>query len=788
MNRQMIEAPRPTRRWINAVWPLVLGLALLSSTPTAAAVHTVYADALAEGWVDWSWGTRDLGETSPVHSGSRSCSFVPQHWDGLSFHFDGLISGATFDALEFWIDGGTASGQNLRIVFEISGSILADEPLSKYLPAGPQANTWSKVRVAFDENGVETQSFNRITFQDGSGGIQATVFLDDIYFTERPVGPSPTEVKVEIDRNAKRHPINALIYGANWNEGHPIPDGSPPYPIQRWGGNATTRYNWQLDIQNRGRDWFFLNVPNDADVGQLPNGSRADQFVDDARAHGAAPLLTAPLIGWTPKDRQRRPGFSIGKYGPQQYNECTGGGSPPWCNPDAGNGVKPDGTTLVTGNDPADTSRTIAPAFLTDWIRHLAGHGGVRYWCLDNEPALWNSTHRDVHPDPVDYAELWQRTRDYASAMKLEDPSILTLGPVAWGWCEYFYSAKDGCGIGADYVAHGPLLEWYLSQVNDYRQTHHVRLVDYLDIHYYPQASGVTLSDDETAETAARRLRSVKSLYDRTYVDESWIGQPVYLIPRMREIIARKAPPGTGLAITEYNWGGNDGLTSALAQVEVLALFGREGVDLATIWTAPAGGSRLEDAFKIFLNYDGAGGRVSGDSVKATSAAPDDLGAYAVRGGGDQLLLVFINKATDTKTVLGTVSGGINGNLALFGFDGTSRLSAKGSVSTSDGAFTIEMPPRSALLAVGQLAACSTPAPVSGLVVQKEGDRLRLVWSNLSPGTDYMVQEDLSPAGLFLTDTGASTDGSIGLLIPVPIDNRFYLVSARNDCGTGELH
>lgn len=788
MNRQMIEAPSRARRRKDLGLVLLFFVVLPASAPASAAVDTVYADALADGWADWSWGTRNLSETSPVHSGNRSCSFAPQHWDGLSFHYDGLISGASRDAMEFWIHGGTAGGQNLRIVFEISGSILADDPLSKYLPQGPQPNTWNKVRVPFDENGVGIQSFNRITFQDGSGGVQATVFFDDIYFTERPVGPSPTEVEVKIDRNGNRHPINPLIYGANWNEDHPLPDGSPPFPIQRWGGNATTRYNWQIDIQNRGKDWFFLNVPNSADVGQLPNGSRADKFVDDARAHGTVPLLTASLIGWTPKDRQRRPGFSISKYGPQQFNECTGGGSPPWCNPDAGNGIKPDGTTQVTGNDPTDTSKTIDPAFLTDWMAHLAGHGGVRYWCLDNEPALWNSTHRDVHPNPVDYAELWQRTRDFALAMKQKDPSILTLGPVAWGWCEYFYSAKDGCGIGADYVAHGPLLEWYLSQVSDYRKTNHIRLVDYLDIHYYPQASGVALSDDETPETAARRLRSVKSLFDRTYADESWIGQPVYLIPRMREIIARKGTPGTGLAITEYNWGGNNGLTSALAQVEVLALFGREGVDLAAIWTAPAVGSRVEDAFKIYLDYDGAGGRVTGDTVKSTSAAPDDLGAYAVRGGDDQLFLVFINKAIDAKTVRGTVSGGIDGNLSLFGFDGASRLSAKGSATTSGGAFTIEMQPRSALLAVGQLAPCSTPTPVTGLQVKKEEDRLRLVWSNLPGAADYQVQEDLSPTGLFLTETGVSTDGSIGLLIPVPLDNRFYLVSARNDCGSGELH
>ncbi len=48
--------------------------------------------------------------------------------------------------------------------------------------------------------------------------------------------------------------------------------------------------------------------------------------------------------------------------------------------------------------------------------------------------------------------------------------------------------------------------------------------------------------------------------------------------------------PGTKLSISEYNWGSDDGISGALAQAEALAIFGREGVDLATRWVAPADG------------------------------------------------------------------------------------------------------------------------------------------------------------------------------------------------------
>ncbi len=143
------------------------------------------------------------------------------------------------------------------------------------------------------------------------------------------------------------------------------------------GGNATTRYSWQDDTANRASDYLFYNIPeSNAHPENLPNGSAADVFVDQTRAAGGEALITVPLIGWTPVDRNYRWGFSIAKYGAQQQNECT---INPFqgCNADAGNGVRPDGTTPVTGNDPHDTSRAIDPSFVTGWMAHLAARTGT---------------------------------------------------------------------------------------------------------------------------------------------------------------------------------------------------------------------------------------------------------------------------------------------------------------------------------------------------------------------------------------------------------------------------
>ena len=53
-----------------------------------------------------------------------------------------------------------------------------------------------------------------------------------------------------------------------------------------------------------------------------------------------------------------------------------------------------------------------------------SSHGGVKTYELDNEPTLWNSTHRDVHPQPLTYDELWQKSQATASAATMQEPAF----------------------------------------------------------------------------------------------------------------------------------------------------------------------------------------------------------------------------------------------------------------------------------------------------------------------------------------------------------------------------
>src|SRR5262245_61775875 len=188
---------------------------------------------------------------------------------------------------------------------------------------------------------------------------------------ERAAAAGPA---LSVNAAAGLHTISPYIYGMNFADSSLAAELR--LPVNRWGGNATTRYNWQNDTSNHASDWYFENIPNDnSNPGQLPNGSSTDRFIDANRLTATDSIITIPTIGWTPKARTTACGFSVAKYGPQQSVD-------PYNN-DCGNGNHTDGTP-ISGNDPLDTSLAIGPSFVQSWIAHLigrygtAGQGGVR--------------------------------------------------------------------------------------------------------------------------------------------------------------------------------------------------------------------------------------------------------------------------------------------------------------------------------------------------------------------------------------------------------------------------
>lgn len=443
--------------------------------------RVLYDDSSAAGWDNWSWtATVDFANTSPIHGGSRSLAVtLTGGWGALYLHHSSAIDIAGYDRLSFWIHGGSTGVEQLRVVANGNGSTT--------VAVTAAANTWSLVSVPLSALG-NPSSLTDIYWQDTGGSPQSTFYLDDIRLVQRTGPPPPPEAgpRLTVNASAGRHAISDGIYGINYASEQLAADLR--LPVRRWGGNSTSRYNWQNDTSNTGSDWYFENIPeNNANPGALPNGSAADRFVEQDRRTGTRTLLTVPLLGWVAKQRREgHPydcGYKVSKYGNQLSVD-------PW-DTDCGNGKYANGNT-ITSNDPEDTSVAVGPSFVAAWVAHLVGrygtaaNGGVAYYNLDNEPMLWNSTHRDVHPQATTYDEIRDRTYQYGAAIKSADPSAQTLGPVVWGWCAYFYSAADNCSAsGSDYQAHGgiPFVPWYLQQMKAYEQQHSTRILDYLDVH-----------------------------------------------------------------------------------------------------------------------------------------------------------------------------------------------------------------------------------------------------------------------------------------------------------------
>jgi Glycoside hydrolase family 44 len=619
----------------------------------------VYSEALTLGWQNWSWSTTldFAASVLPRLSGTKSIGVTHTYpWAGFFLHNDTPIDTQRVNRLLFWIHGGQG-GQKIRVVLVDAAGTQLEPGLS----LTTVANTWKSYNIPLSLLG-NPEGVSGIIWQDQSGAATPTYSLDYVVFHKVGIIPPPATIALSIDTSKNRHTISDYVYGINWASETLARDLR--LPVRRQGGNATTRYNYKTDTSNRASDFYYLNVPDDnPNSSALPNGNYVDRFVEQDRRTATKSLLTMPMIGWTPKARAIACGFSIRKYGAQQSN----GGAYTPAFADCGNGVKIDGTN-VTGNTPTDTSLAIGPSWVTGWVQHLVGRygkasaGGVMFYNLDNEPALWNSTHRDVHPKPVGYDELLSRTIAYAKTIKNVDSSAKTLGPVEWGWSNYFYSALDAASGNwsnpPDRNAHGglELVAWYLQELRKYEQQNGVRLLDYFDLHYYPQ-SGVTLNEDVANGLGAKRLRATRSLWDSTYADESWIAQAgpdggvIRLIPRMRAWV-NSYYPGTKLALSEYNFGALTKLNGALTQADVLGIFGRENVDLALLWGMPEGtGNPVPGvfAFKMYRNVDGTGKGFGGASVQATSSDQSKVSVYAAERSDGALTVMVINKTESPR-------------------------------------------------------------------------------------------------------------------------------------------
>lgn len=531
------------------------------------------------------------------------------------------------------------------------------------------------------------------------GSRKLQVWIDDIAFDDRKVRPlgqwvrepeprpaqvlagEATAVAASIDP-AAAIPVSPWIYGVAMAD--PALCHEIGAPARRCGGNPLSPVSWKLGFGAKGADWFFENEG----TATPPEKNWIVTFHGANRAAGLESYLSIPLMGRVAKDGTSC-AFPLAKYPGQE--SWAGKTQPRDRMPEAGNGrrarIGPDGAPVLKDGkpvideiraDPDDTSVAmpveeqcaILKFIAEDMRQGRAGAGGVRWVALDNEPALWSSTHRGMRPDGVSYDELWTMTSKAGAALKAIDPGVKVAGPTAWGWTEYFTSGRDAqlCGSGKaswnappDFTAHGgiPFGKWYLQQVAAAAKAG-VQPVDILDWHFYPQTGHYMGGKRNDPATMESRVQETRVLWDPAWVDPSWMGRGAIEVPHM---LTRK--PGVialirlmhqwiddaGLAgrmqvaLGEYNFGGEGDVSGGIAQAELFGVFARERVDHAYLWFAPAPNSSLYFAWKLLRNPDGKGTAVGSEYLPAAVDRADDVSLHVYRdAAGKRLSLVAINK------------------------------------------------------------------------------------------------------------------------------------------------
>lgn len=431
---------------------------------------------------------------------------------------------------------------------------------------------------------------------------------------------------ITVDPTRDQKKISPYIYGSNISE----VGGN----LFRIGGNRWTAYNWTNNASNAGTDWgpfssdAFLSDSNEP-------GQAVLKPIQDIFARGADALVTMPIVDFVAADKAGL------------VKEAASDSNVRWVR------------NLASPN--AAFPKAVTQDSFLGWLKktfadQLAG-GKKIFISLDNEPALWSSTHALVHPQPVTYAEMVERTTTFASMAKQVMPQALIFGAVSYGYMEFATLQNAPDAQNRNYLA------YFLSSMKTAEDKAGKRLLDVLDLHWYPEArgGGKRITDNngpaQSADEIAARLQAPRSLWDPTYVEDSWIAKdylgnkPVRLLPYLADIIDANYP-GTKLSISEYNYGGAEHISGGLAQADVLGVFGKYGVFAGAYWPLSdmAKQTYVPGAFDLFINYDGKNGHIGDMSIFASNPDVEDLSVYGFTDVQRSYLLV-INKTSAPQEI-----------------------------------------------------------------------------------------------------------------------------------------
>ena len=464
------------------------------------------------------------------------------------------------------------------------------------------------------------------------------------------------EVTVNINAYVAKKSISPYLYGKNNSLSDQSVGTNDPLTAAEWqylrdlgitffrenGGNNATKYNWRRKLSSH-PDWYNNVYHHDWDYSALS----LQTHIPSAQG-----MWAFQLAGKAAKTNGVN--FNDWNYNHSQWwtgcrqNLCGGG----TVNPDGGE------TALVDGNP---------SLYLEDWnadsttgiLDHWFGSGGVglnpakiQYWSMDNEPEIWNGTHDDIWPDQPAAEEFMQQYFEVAKKARAKYPGIKLVAPVPaneWQW--YNWNGNKVSYKGKEYV----WLEYFILRLAEEQQASGIRLIDVLDIHFYPGETG-----------ASDIVQLHRVFFDTTYIypgangvkrsgSGSWDASLTreYIFKRCNDWLIKYMGPDHGITFsvseTSIAKRDNPNLTASW-YASMLGEFSRQGVEIFTPWDWSTGMSEIVHLFSHFSQEY---------FIPATSSEELYVSAYPTTNyAGDTMTVFLVNRhLADTRNVDLNING-----------------------------------------------------------------------------------------------------------------------------------
>ncbi len=570
------------------------------------------------------------------------------------------------------------------------------------------------------------------------------------------------DVVVSVDASADRKLVSPYIYGRNNSYSNSFGTTSSASDMVLFkeaglrlarenGGNNATKYNWRKKISSH-PDWY--NNVYDRDWTTL-----SQTIV--ANAPDMQVMWAFQLIGKVASNKNNN--FNDWGYNQSQWwSGCTqnlaGGGT---VNAAGGSVATVNGNpALYTVDWPADSTTAI--------LKHWFGANGAElnsgnfiYWNMDNEPEIWNGTHDDVMPTLLTASAFMDKYFAVAKKARALYPGIKLCGPVCANEWQWYKWGSESLMIDGKYYC---WLEYFLKKVAEEQKATGVRLLDVVDIHWYP---------GETSATDILQLYRI--FYDKTYVYPGANGVKTinggWDTSQTKEFIFQRIADwltqyfgenhGIGIGLSESGIESTDANINSVLYASLLGTFANNGVELYTPWTWRVG---MWETLHLFSRY------AKNYSVSSSSTVENTVSAYTtVTNSADSMTVILVNRSqTLTRSVKVNISGfsataGASNTLQLVSLPATETFKShtnnalkSGSVTLSGNAFTISLPALSTTAVILK----SNPTAVDNL--KAERDEITVYPNPVKDNVFIYTQSGLNePVTLNIYDIGGRKINSV---------------------------